>query len=229
MVSPARSQSNPAPTPRTKRRAALASESRPKPRALVVDPDATAGTRLSRVLGALGFDVHTLRDAARALSAVSRRAPHVVFLDVSDTDASLDGKGLRALREMRAADEGLQVVCMSREPDVQVAVEVIRERALDYVTKPLGADRVDALTQEVLDRCGLLEDVEERLHAEVGSRVRFHRKSLGYTLQQVADRTGLSVSLISQIELGKSGASLLSLHRLARALEVPMASFLADD
>jgi len=41
----------------------------------------------------------------------------------------------------------------------------------------------------------------------------------------VSGRSGLSVSLISQIELGHSAASVLSLHKLGCALRVPMGSF----
>ena len=48
---------------------------------------------------------------------------------------------------------------------------------------------------------------------------------LGLTLKQLANRTALSVSLISQIELGRSAASVLSLYKLATALDVPMAYF----
>ena len=45
------------------------------------------------------------------------------------------------------------------------------------------------------------------------------------TLKQLANRTGLSVSLISQIELGKSAASMATLYKLAGALQVPMTYF----
>ena len=45
------------------------------------------------------------------------------------------------------------------------------------------------------------------------------------TLKQLANRTGLSVSLISQIELGKSAASMSTLHKLATALQVRMTYF----
>ena len=50
-------------------------------------------------------------------------------------------------------------------------------------------------------------------------------KRRGLTLKQTANRTGLSVSLISQIELGKSAASMSTLHKLATALQVKMTYF----
>ncbi len=65
----------------------------------------------------------------------------------------------------------------------------------------------------------------ERLNVLVGAQIRARRKALGLTLKQVAARTGLSVSLISQIELGRSAASVFTLYRVAEALDVPMAAF----
>ena len=72
---------------------------------------------------------------------------------------------------------------------------------------------------------GLLIDLETRLNSEVGRRIRERRKDRGLTLKQLANRTGLSVSLISQIELGKSAASMSTLHKLATALQVKMTHF----
>ena len=72
---------------------------------------------------------------------------------------------------------------------------------------------------------GLLVDLESRLNQEVGRRLRERRTAQQLTLKQLANRTGLSVSLISQIELGKSAASMSTLHKLATALQVRMTYF----
>ena len=68
-------------------------------------------------------------------------------------------------------------------------------------------------------------NLEARLNSEVGRRIRERRHERSLTLKQLANRTGLSVSLISQIELGKSAASLSTLHKLASALGVRMTYF----
>ena len=80
---------------------------------------------------------------------------------------------------------------------------------------------IDAAVREK----GLLIDLETRLNSEVGRRIRERRKERTLTLKQLANRTGLSVSLISQIELGKSAASMSTLHKLATALQVRMTYF----
>lgn len=60
----------------------------------------------------------------------------------------------------------------------------------------------------------------------VGERVRQRRKELGYSLRQLAARTNLTASFLSQVENNRSSFSLDSLQRIAAVLEVPMIAFL---
>jgi transcriptional regulator with XRE-family HTH domain len=54
----------------------------------------------------------------------------------------------------------------------------------------------------------------------LGLRIRLRRKSLGLTLQAVADAAGLTAGFISQVERGLAAPSLSSLTAIARALEI---------
>ena len=66
-------------------------------------------------------------------------------------------------------------------------------------------------------------DAEMRVNRLVGARIRTLRKARSMTLRQLAHKTVLSVSLLSQIEVGKSSASLFSMRKIASALGVPLA------
>jgi transcriptional regulator with XRE-family HTH domain len=54
----------------------------------------------------------------------------------------------------------------------------------------------------------------------VGERLRTYRLRRRATLKQVATRAGVSESFLSQVERGRVGASIGTLHRVASALEV---------
>lgn len=54
---------------------------------------------------------------------------------------------------------------------------------------------------------------------DLGSAVRARRNALGLTLQAVADRTGLSVPFLSQVETSFAMPSLTSLFAIARELD----------
>lgn len=65
---------------------------------------------------------------------------------------------------------------------------------------------------------------ESRLEKTVGNRVRHYRAAAGLTASDLAARAGLSPAMISRIESASTSASLTTIHRLARALDVPVAS-----
>jgi transcriptional regulator with XRE-family HTH domain len=58
---------------------------------------------------------------------------------------------------------------------------------------------------------------------DVGERLRELRRRRRATLKTVADRSGLSESFLSQVERGRSNASVASLRRIADALGVSVA------
>src|SRR5204862_6450082 len=58
---------------------------------------------------------------------------------------------------------------------------------------------------------------------DVGERLRELRRSRRCTLKTVAERSGLSESFLSQVERGRSSASIASLRRIAEALGVSIA------
>ena len=55
-----------------------------------------------------------------------------------------------------------------------------------------------------------------------GERLRLRRKMRGWSLQQVADRAGFSVGMLSQVERGLSQPSVKSLRAICAALEMPV-------
>ena len=61
---------------------------------------------------------------------------------------------------------------------------------------------------------------DEYANRVIGETVRNLRKEANLTLKQMARRTGLSVSLLSQIERAESSASISSLYKIAVALDV---------
>ena len=69
---------------------------------------------------------------------------------------------------------------------------------------------------------------QERRCPAVGPQVRHWRQVRGLTLAQVAERSGLNVGYLSQIENDKASPSLDSLAAVGMALEVPITWFLVS-
>jgi len=63
----------------------------------------------------------------------------------------------------------------------------------------------------------------------LGMQVQDLRKTSGLTLQQLAERSGLSIGLLSQIERGLTSPSIRSLRQISEALGVTPASFFREE
>jgi DNA-binding NtrC family response regulator len=187
---------------------------------LVVDRDEEARVEQKALLAEQGHGVTMLSEPAEAPEEVRRGRFQLVLLDVTPGSG-----GAEALSAIRAFDRDVCVIATTGVPTVEMAVETMKHQAFHYLQKPLDADELLFVIAEAIRERGLLVDLETQLNSEIGRRVRERRHASALTLKQLANRTGLSVSLISQIELGKSAASLSTLHKLAAALGVPMTYF----
>ena len=70
---------------------------------------------------------------------------------------------------------------------------------------------------------------DERRRPAVGVQIRKWRTERGLTLANVAERSGLNIGYLSQIENDKASPSLQCLTSIGAALEVPAAWFLIED
>jgi DNA-binding NtrC family response regulator len=188
---------------------------------LVVDPDEETNVELKNILSSDGYRVSSVTDPAGASDEVRSNRYQLVIVDVSpDNDP-----GMLALEELRGSDSDLCIIATTDFPTVEMAVSAMKQQAFNYLRKPIEASELRKVLREAIRDKGLLVDLETRLNQEVGRRIRERRHSRPLTLKQLANRTGLSVSLISQIELGKSAASMSTLHKLATALGCKMTYF----
>jgi DNA-binding NtrC family response regulator len=187
---------------------------------LVVDNDEETTLTLKDLLTRGGHRVTTLADPGRACEEIRENRYQIVILDVSPGSG-----GAEALQLIRTQDSDLCVIATTALASVEMAVETMKKSAFHYLQKPIEEVEFAAILKEAIREKGLLVDLETRLNSVVGARIRELRHSRPLTLKQLANRTGLSVSLISQIELGKSAASMSTLHKLATALQTRMTYF----
>jgi len=67
------------------------------------------------------------------------------------------------------------------------------------------------------------------LLSRIGSLVRSRRTSMGWTLREIAERSGVSSRFLSDLEAGRGNISVARLADVARALDVPLASLVPTD
>ena len=63
----------------------------------------------------------------------------------------------------------------------------------------------------------------------LGERLRLKRKKMGFTLKEVNERTGLSVSFLSEVEREKTNPSVETLKKLANCYDSKISELVPED
>jgi two-component system OmpR family response regulator len=201
-------------TPDAKRRRPMPPEL-PAVKILIVDDDKAINDYMQTLLERDGFQVKAINDPTFVEDEVRSGGYHLVVLDLMMP--KLDG--IEVLRRIRKLDTDIAVVIFTGYPNLESAVASMKLDAVDYIKKPFNVDEFREVLARVMRKKGLARTPEEQLHRVIGDTIRNLRKEKDLTLKQMSRRTGLSVSLLSQIERAESSASISSLYKIAIALE----------
>jgi ActR/RegA family two-component response regulator/DNA-binding XRE family transcriptional regulator len=123
---------------------------------------------------------------------------------------------------VRDSQPDANIVVVTGYPSVDSAINCLRAKTCDYLTKPFQVDQLREIVYRCLESKGLLRMTEEALKEALGAAIRERRKAMGLTLANMSDRTGVSLGYLSQIELGKNSASIETLYRICLALGMKM-------
>ena len=119
-------------------------------RILVADDDADIRMSLSERLRWLGHEVVEAADGRAALVAVEAHALDLAFLDVSMPRLN----GIEALKLIRKRWPDLPIVVVTAYGTIRLAVEAMKEGAVDFITKPFEQGQIDQTVSTFMDRMG---------------------------------------------------------------------------
>jgi two-component system, OmpR family, response regulator len=188
----------------------------PPMKILIVDDDRAICDYMQTLLERDGYQVKTMSDPTGVTAELKKNDFHLVILDLMMPKRD----GIEVLREIRKHDKDIAVVIFTGYPNLDTAVASMKLDAVDYIKKPFNVDEFRAVIARVMRKKGLSLTPEEELHKVIGDTIRTYRKEQNLTLKQMARRTGLSVSLLSQIERAETSASISSLYKISVGLGV---------
>ncbi len=192
-------------------------------RTLVVDDDQDTCDLIEMMLKKDGYRVTTLTDGRKVEDELRKADVHLAIVDLKMPEIS----GLEVAQTIRHHDTDCAVILMTGYATLDSAVSALRGGVVDYLRKPVREDELLGAVRRALAAKGLSLLPEEELHRNIGSAIRDLRKKRTLTLKQLAKRTGLSVSLLSQIERAESSASVTSLYKIAHALKIRLPELFA--
>ncbi len=188
-------------------------------RILILDDEPSTCAVMQAALASRDFHIETVSDPSSVEGVLSGKAQyHLIIMDYVMPGLEPD----QVFSWVRDFQPEANIVVVTAYPSVDSALNCLRARTYDYLTKPFQVDQLREIAIRCLESKGLLRMTEEALRESLGSAIRERRKALGFTLSNISDKTGVSLGYLSQIELGKNSASIETLYRICLALGIKM-------
>ena len=125
-------------------------------RILIVDDEEMISSILSRRLIQEGYSCVTAHNGKEALKHFYRDRFSLIISDIKMPEMD----GIELLKRAKAVHPNLIVIIMTAYPEIDMAVEAMREGAYDFIIKPTDLDLVIFSVKRALEKKRLEEEVE---------------------------------------------------------------------
>jgi len=189
---------------------------------VALDDDADFREYLRGFLTGDGHDIRTVATPDELILAIESRMPDIVLLDMKMGRHS----GENVLIELRKRWPRLCVVVVTGYPSLETMRNTFKQDVFDYLSKPFSADDFRNTLRQAAVAFNLGGRPQDRLRQELGRQIKLARTEKAWTLKELSESSGVSVSQLSSIERGAHLPSLESLITIATALEASASEWL---
>jgi len=152
-------------------------------RILIIDDDPAMVQVMSDICSECGHTPIAYNSGEKALSALSSHSPQLVL-----TDVRMDGVGgMDVLRVCRETMQGMPVIMITANKQLQMGIEAMKAGAYDYIPKPFKVDELRIAIQRALDHHDERREIKT-LRLVVREKYRFENiVGTSVRMQQVFD------------------------------------------
>jgi FixJ family two-component response regulator len=115
---------------------------------LVIDDEQGMRQVTAKIMAQQGYEVFQAEDGATALKLLASESPDLVLLDIRLPDMD----GVEILANVRRTRPDLPVIMLSGFGDIETAVDLVRQGAYDYISKPYKVDKLLSLARNALNQ-----------------------------------------------------------------------------
>lgn len=124
---------------------------------LIVDDDKAIRELLKDFFQELEYKITTAANGAEAVAAINTRSFDCVISD----HVMPDMNGLELLEHLRKQNKNVPFLMITGYPTLEIAVEVMKQGAHDYITKPLQLDDIRIKVERALHIKGLEKSLKK--------------------------------------------------------------------
>ncbi|RMD65846.1 MAG: response regulator [Planctomycetota bacterium] len=191
---------------------------------VALDDDPDFLEYLADALSRQGHTVRACRTPEAFFHACQERLPDIALLDIKMGAVS----GEEVLQRIRQRWPRLCVIVVTGYPSLETMRRTFKAEAFDYIEKPFSMEHLKQTLAQAAETHKLGRSSQDRLRAGLGRQLRVARTARGWTLKELSDASGVSVSQLSSIERGAHLPSLESLLAIAEALGENPSDWLRD-
>ncbi|GAB5496155.1 MAG: hypothetical protein Phyf2KO_12350 [Phycisphaerales bacterium] len=191
---------------------------------VVLDDDADFLEFVEVTLQEHGHGVRTSSTPSELIVHCEESQPDVVLLDMNMGRHT----GQEVLAQIREKWPRLCVIVVTGYPSMDTMRETFKRDAFDYLAKPFSSEQLEAVLAQAAEAFGLGLRAQDKLRTELGRQIRLARADRSWTLKELSEASGVSVSQLSSIERGTHLPSLDSLIQISGALDHKPSVWLAE-
>ncbi len=189
---------------------------------IALDDDADFRDYVRSVLEHEGHDVRVAATPTEFYQMCEERLPEVVLLDIKMGKHT----GEEVLARIRERWSKLCVIVVTGYPSLETMRQTFKRDVFDYLAKPFSLEELRGTLHQAATDFNLGGLPQDRLRAALGRQVRLARTARGWTLKDLSEHSGVSVSQLSSIERGAHLPSLESLLVIASAMDTAPSEWL---
>lgn len=189
---------------------------------VALDDDADFREYIASVLASEGHEVRTAATPDELYALIEEQMPDIALLDMKMGRAS----GEDVLEELRKRWPRLCVIVVTGYPSLDSMRQTFKRDVFDYLAKPFSLAELRRTLAQAAAAFHLGLKPLDRLRHELGRQIRLARTRRSWTLKELSEACGVSVSQLSSIERGSHMPSLESLITIAQALDAKPSDWL---
>ena len=114
---------------------------------LIIEDETVLAKNIRAYLERAGYDARTADSAEAGLTQLDEFKPDVIILDYQ-----LPGmNGLELIKRLKTTDPGVEIVMMTGQGSVDMAVEAMKLGAADFLTKPVVLGKLKLVCEKILE------------------------------------------------------------------------------
>ena len=124
---------------------------------LVVDDEKATLSMLSLLLDAYGYAVLTAENGESGLEIFRNERPSIVL-----TDIKMPGMdGIEMLQKIKEDDHDAEVIMITGQGDIELAIKSLKFDATDFITKPINNDVLEISLKKVKEKINLKKELRK--------------------------------------------------------------------